>query len=194
MTSLGRRRFLQAALGTTQLALLGGLPSGRARAVTPGEGPTKLLTIRIPGGVHWEHFFAPVRLGSTAERLGRTTPSPFYDDAQVENFDGSGQADSGSDFRPIAGPIRWNWSDPSEFGRGIDYKGYGWATPEHRIYDRAFIVHGVDQQTAAHPSGNIASLCGIAGSTFAAPAVQALDDGWGCGGRLVGDSDGAGGW
>jgi hypothetical protein len=36
------------------------------------------------------------------------------------------------------------------------------------------MIHGVNQGTAAHESGQVASLCGVAGTTFRAPAIAAV--------------------
>ena len=167
-----RRIFLGMAIGAAQMTLLRGIGGGRsiARAGVSGGGPTKLLTIYIGGGVHWEHFFCPFKPGRIVDQLG---PPGLYGPDNVENFDGSGTAAADAAIKRIRGPIRWDWSNPGEWHNGYDGKGYVWAAPEHKLYDHTIAIHGIDNQTAAHYSGIVASVCGVAGSTFAAPALQA---------------------
>ena len=85
--------------------------------------------------------------------------------------------------RPLRGPIYWNWDDPSDSsgtlaasGNTQNYRpwGYAWADPMYRLYERTAVLVGADQGTASHYSGIVASLCGIAGSNFRAPAIQAV--------------------
>jgi hypothetical protein len=42
------------------------------------------------------------------------------------------------------------------------------------LYERACLLVGADQGTASHASGIVASMCGVAGSSFRAPSVQAV--------------------
>ena len=104
------------------------------------------------------------------EQLG---PPGLYGPDDVENFDGSGAAGADAAIKRIRGPVRWNWNDPKEWQNGYDGKGYVWAAPEHKLYERTVAIHGINNQTAAHYSGVVASVCGVAGSTFAVPAVHA---------------------
>jgi hypothetical protein len=185
-SGLSRRRMLQATLGATQMALLSGLPIGRARAQN-STGPTKLLSIWLTGGCHFESFFSPF----TSAGIARYMPAPSggnyphgYTAAQVGRFDRQAtDLDNPSTVRAIQGPIFWNWDDPTTTAGEVPGSngnqtfrpyGYAWADPNHRLYDRTAVLVGADQGTASHASGLVASMSGVAGATFRAPSVQAV--------------------
>ncbi len=186
--SLTRRRLLELTLGAGQLALLGRMGGTRpAHAQATVDRPTRMLAIWIDGGLHWETFFTPLsRMG-----VQKYIPAPSggvipvgYLPEQVQNFDRSpADLDAPGPSRPLRGPIYWNWDDPGDArgsiatsGNTQNYRpwGYAWADPMYRLYERTAVLVGADQGTASHYSGIVASLCGIAGSNFRAPAIQAV--------------------
>lgn len=188
---ISRRSLLRASLGMAQMGLLGryGLFERTARAApADGSGPTKFLALYVGGGLHYEHFVCPFADAGIEGQLRPPDAYPFYEPSFVQNFDGSESAGDLAEGRPIRGPIWWSWQQPElnavnsrgtgaprhPTGRIFDPKGYAWAAPEYRIFDDAVFIHGIDQQTAAHESGRVAAFCGLAGATFAAPAVQAV--------------------
>jgi hypothetical protein len=185
---LTRRKLLLAGLGASQVLLLDRF-QGRSFAKPTANGPTKLLSIYIPGGIHHELFWAPFGAAAIQKYIpapvGGSNPT-FYNTDMVENWDGSGQADQDAKVRRVRGPVHWSWAAPETNSASADPKnpksggaqdytpnGYAWAEPTYRIYENTAVIHGVNQGTAAHESGLVASLCGIAGANFAAPAVQA---------------------
>ncbi|GMU05300.1 DUF1501 domain-containing protein [Corallococcus caeni] len=184
---LSRRKLFELALGATQLGLMArfGLSTASAAPV-PGR-PTKLLGIWLDGGLHWESFFSPLsRAGVTRfipPAQGGVIPVGYLP-GQVENFDRSPvDLDAPGPVRKLRGPIYWNWADPAD-ARGANPLannqqlfrpwGYAWADPTYKLYEKAALLVGADQNTAAHASGIVASMCGVAGASFRAPAVQAV--------------------
>lgn len=184
---MSRRKLFELAFGASQVALLSGMGLQRAWARDRGDYPTKMLGIWLDGGCHWETFFSPF----SAEGILKYMPEPTggsrpwgYLPSQVLNFDGSTPdlSDPGP-IRKIRGPIFWNWDDPKDT-RGKNplsndaqnYRpwGYAWADPTYKLYEKTAVLVGADQGTAAHASGVIASMCGVAGSNFRAPTVQAV--------------------
>lgn len=186
---LSRRRLLQTGLGASQLALLSqfGLLSKPARAQTAGTGPTKLLAVWLDGGCHWETFFSPFTRAGIEKFLPAPNGGlrPFgYAPAQVERFDRqSVDLDNPGPARPLQGPIYWDWNNPgaatgavpgSEGRQQFRPYGYVWADPTFNLHQRMAVLVGADQGTASHQSGIVSSMCGVAGSTFRAPSVQAV--------------------
>ncbi len=186
---LSRRMLLGLGLGATQLALLERFGFNRANAGPPEGGPTKLLSIWIPGGINHEQIWSPLSDAGIAKYIpppaGGNQPY-FYNAQMVQNYDGT----TGSDgpYQKIRGPIWWNPKDPSmnDLTTGNPATngqqayvpwGYSWASKDltpQALYERAVMVHGIDQGTAAHGSGQIASMCGVAGSDYRAPAIAAV--------------------
>lgn len=184
--SLTRRDLFKLALGASQVALLSRFGLRAVRAGNP-EGPTKLLSIWIDGGVHWESFFAPL----TRAGIEKFIPAPSgglipwgYSPAQVRNYDGTAaDLESTAAVRALRGPIYFNPADPADStnpipgtGNAQIYRPYGyiWADPAYKLFAKAALLVGADQGTAAHASGIVASMSGVAGATFRAPAVQAV--------------------
>ena len=182
-----RRNLLLASLGAAQLALLGRFGLRSAFAAPKPTGPTKLLCIWLDGGCNWEHLFAPFT-GAGIDKFIQPPEGgnhPFgYSKDQVRNFDGTPAdlMDTGST-RKLRGPVFWNDANPSDttganpFSGGAQvYRpwGYSWVDPKYKLYERTCVLVGADQGTAAHSSGIVASMSGIAGSTFRAPSVQAV--------------------
>lgn len=181
-----RRSLLLAGLGATQLALLDRFAGRSARAGGTKGGPTKLLCIWLDGGCNWEHIFTPLSAAGVDKfiRPPEGGQHPFgYDRAQVRNFDGSEAELSPDPVRKLCGPVHWNDADPTDTtgsnplsGGTQTYRpwGYSWVDPTYRLYERTCVLVGADQGTASHSSGIVASMCGVAGSTFRAPSVQAV--------------------
>lgn len=182
-----RRNLLLASLGAAQLAILGRYGLRSALAGPTPTGPTKLLCIWIDGGCNWEHFFTPLT-GAGIDKLIRPPEGgqhPFgYSKDQVRNFDKTAAdlADPGTK-RKLRGPVSWNDQDPADttgmnpFSGGTQSFrpwGYSWVDPTYKLYERACLLVGADQGTASHASGIVASMCGVAGSSFRAPSVQAV--------------------
>ena len=175
---LSRRTLLAASgLGATQLGLLSrfGLGGSRARASCSVDRPTKLLMIMIPGGIHHEFMWSSFH----DDMIPCFIPPPSYagscyDASTVANVDGSGNADADAEVRRIRMNITWDPANPSMRVSEPGNKGYVWAAPEYRLYENTAILHGVDQGTAAHQSGQIASICGVAGGNYGAPAIPAV--------------------
>jgi hypothetical protein len=179
-----RRQILKAALGGTQLALLSalGIQPRRARAGVDTPGPTRLLTIYVPGGWMPELFFTPL----TASQIEAKVPAPtlhlgepcFFTPADVRNIDGTG--DDPDPDRPDLSRIRVPhlWDEAALAGGGIDPQnadtsplGYSWR--HDALWEHASIVHGIDVGTAAHLSGKVSMFCGLAGPKFRSPAMHA---------------------
>lgn len=182
-----RRNILLASLGAAQLALLGRFGLRSAVAAPKPTGPTKLLCIWLDGGCNWEHIFTPFT-ASGIDKFIRPPEGgnhPFgYSKGQVRNFDGSAAdlTDPGMT-RKLRGPVFWNDADPVDTsnpnplsGGAQIYRpwGYSWVDPKYKLYERTCVLVGADQGTASHGSGIVASMCGVAGSTFRAPSVQAV--------------------
>jgi hypothetical protein len=182
-----RRNLLLASLGAAQLALLGRFGLRSAFAAPKPTGPTKLLCIWLDGGCNWEHLFTPLT-GAGIDKLIQPPVGgnhPFgYSKGQVRNFDGTAAdlADPGTK-RKLRGPVFWNDQNPTDttnpnpFSGGAQtYRpwGYSWVDPKYKLYERTCVLVGADQGTAAHQSGVVASMCGVAGSSFRAPSVQAV--------------------
>ncbi|MCU0695405.1 MAG: DUF1501 domain-containing protein [Myxococcaceae bacterium] len=172
---LGRRQLLGATLGTTQLALLEALAPRLAHA-QPMGGPSRLLTLYLPGG--WMSLFAVP--GLSPAQVAALVPAPwvengapiFFRPDQVKNLDGS------SDPGRLKTPALWNEAalragqpDP-QAGGATSPNGWSWV--QHRLWENALVVHGVDNMSAAHVSGTVSALTGVASSEYRAPSVQAL--------------------
>jgi hypothetical protein len=182
----GRRALLGFGIGATQLALLEKFGLNRALAGPPPGSPTKLLSIWVPGGLNHELMWSPLSDAGIAKFIpapaGQNEPY-FYNAAMVKNYDGS--TGGNGLYRPIRAPIWWNPANPSDksganpaSGQSYVPYGYSWVSKDlgnaQAVFERAVMIHGIDQGTAAHESGQVASLCGVAGTDFRAPAIAAV--------------------
>lgn len=173
--TLGRRQLLKATLGATQLGLLEALAPRLAHA-QPMGGPSRLLTLYLPGG--WMSLFALP--GLTPAQTAALIPAPYVENgapiyfsaAQVRNLDGS------SDAGKLKTAALWNEAalragqpDPRTGGATSPN---GWSWVQHRLWENALVVHGVDNMSAAHVSGTVSAMTGVATSEYRAPSVQAL--------------------
>ncbi|MBV1857538.1 MAG: DUF1501 domain-containing protein [Nannocystaceae bacterium] len=172
----GRRKLLTTFLGASQVALLGRFAtwssSSRAGGGLSG-GPTKLLSIYVPGGLSHELMWGTFRNADVPLYVPAWDEGGF-DGSHYENLDGSGQADADAPVRRLRGPVTWNWDDPAAGYPNYSSNGYVWAAPEYGLYERTAVIHGIDQGTASHPSGVVSAMCGIAGANYAAPAIPAV--------------------
>lgn len=171
---LGRRKLLHASLGLSQVALLSRLGAPSIASAQGMGGPTRLLTIFLPGG--WMSPFALVPW--SASEVATVLPAPlvslgepiYFSDAQVRNLDGS------SDPGKLRVPALWDEAELMA-GRPDRRSGtspHGWSWKHHRLHENAMVVHGVDQGTVAHVGGQMSALCGVASSELKAPTVNAL--------------------
>lgn len=186
-----RRQLLLAGLGATQLALLdrfGYSPLSSKPARAAEGGPTRLLTIYVPGGWMPVYLFCPL----TGSEITKSLPSPkmtygepaYYLPEWVKNLDGSGDADAGSKVQRLRVPVMWDETSLSAGqpdgkialpgASGVTSVSHGWSWIHHKLWENASVVHGIDQGTATHASGVISALCGAAGADFRAPAVHAV--------------------
>lgn len=186
--NVSRRQLLKLALGAAQVGLLSQFGMLRtARGDGNKVGPTRLLTIHVNGGLHWESFFSPLTRNGITKFIPEPTGAliPWgYSPSQVENFDHTAaDLDSTSTTRKLRGPIYWDWNKPDEAAAPLASSngtqncrpyGYVWADPAFKLYEKAALLVGADQNTASHGSGIVASMSGIAGATFRSPAVQAV--------------------
>jgi len=186
---LSRRMLLGLGVGATQLALLERFGFNRASAGPPAGGPTKLLSIWIPGGLNHEQIWCALSDAGIAKFIPKPTggDEPYFYNAQmVQNYDGTTGGDGA--YQKIRGPIWWNQQmpsmndlktvNPASGGAQIYVPwGYSWVSKDlspTAVFERAVMIHGIDQGTAAHGSGQIASMCGLAGALFPAPAIAAV--------------------
>lgn len=168
-----RRQILELGLGAGQLALLSsfGLLGARRAQAAPGSGPTKLLTISVPGGWMPIYLWCPL----TDAQISSHIPSPrrssgeqaFFLPEQVENLDGSANGETEDGFPKLRVPNLWDIE-------GNDRAPHGYAWRHYGLHENHSVVHGVDMGTPAHESGRISSMCGVAGSVYRAPAMHAV--------------------
>ena len=183
---MDRRNFLRLGLAGGAASMLvpggGALSPRKTRALTLGSGPSRLLTIYMPGGWMPSMYFAPFRDQSmVATHWQESLARP----AQIENLDGSGDAPNAEDPRygrvripavwdqdlmsnpdRFAGSSRWPTSDPKS--------SYGYSWRHYGLAENTCVVHGIDQQTAEHHSGRRAALSGIAGARYSVPSLHSV--------------------
>ncbi len=178
MMKISRRSLLKASLGATQIGLLGGLARApRASAQSANGGPSKVLTIYLSGG--W--MSANTACGLTQGDINAVIPAPFvesrepafFNAGQVVNIDGS----SGSSGEFAAFRMAKTWDEASLSQGLMDSRNgtspHGWSWVQHRLWENAVAIHGVDWMTAAHQAGSVSAMCGVASSDFKSPALGA---------------------
>ncbi len=169
---LGRRDLLKATLGATQLGLLSKL-SARAYGQVGAGGPTKLLTLYMPGG--WASLFT--FCGLSPAEVTATIPAPFVENgepmffspAQLTSLDPAG---GGAGLKV---PRLWDAAElaAGRVDRRLGTSPHGWSWVQHRLWENTVAVHGVDQMTAAHVAGAVSAMCGVASSEFKSPSLHA---------------------
>lgn len=168
-----RRHLLTAALGASQVALLErfGLPRLARADGTATDGPTRLLTIYLQGGVREHYFWWPLGPDLTEQYL--PPPTDHVGEPAFGTLDSVKTVGEGSGgFAPLQMIQLWNPDDPAQRDGTHTPLGYGWQ--HYDLLSRTAVVHGIDQVTNAHQSGYIAAMCGIAGSDYRAPAIQSV--------------------
>lgn len=185
--SLSRRNLLQASLGAAQLGLLGkfGLLGRSAHAQT-ATGPTRLLTLFFNGGWMPQYLWCPY----SAQEIDQLIPpvTTYFTDepvyfgrAHVKNLDGSGDQTDGG-YPRLRVPELWNAAelgagrpDPRTALNGLPHTSpHGWSWVRHQLWNNCSVVHGIDQGTAAHESGVVSAMCGIASGEYRSPALHAM--------------------
>jgi hypothetical protein len=173
---LTRRQLLMASAGAAQLGLLGsfGLTGRRAAALDP-NGPSRLLSIYVPGGFTPMNLFCPLDDGligaEIPEPSEQLSESVFFTAGDVEDL-----APPDGSFSPIRIVRTWDPALPSsrENAAGRRFLPLGYSYKEFALHEQLALVHGIDQNSVAHSAGHIASMCGIAGPTYRAPGFHAV--------------------
>lgn len=175
---LTRRQLLGLGIGGAQLALLHrmGLLEGTAHAQLRSGAPSRLLTLYLSGGYSPQYMWG----GLTHEQVPNYIPpvqgagvgeSAFY---KPEDLIDVGQGGQG--YAPLRMVKTWDEQNPgsrqSVDGRKFLPLGYSWL--EHDLVNQTTVVHGIDQGTAAHASGYVSAMCGVAGGEYRSPAMQCV--------------------
>jgi hypothetical protein len=178
--NLTRRNLLLAGLGATQLGLLSKLGLGTAHAAPTGA-PTKLLTIYVPGGWLPQLLFpsmSDAQIPKQITLLGENDPrfpAVFYKPSDViAASTGARRADPGANAikQPLCLAKLWNPADLTQSGGGFNANGYAWV--KNKLWENTCVMHGIDQGTADHVGGQIASMSGAAGSEYRCPSMHAV--------------------
>lgn len=179
MRKTNRRNFLKAGLGVGAYGLLegGGLWGTRIAKASALTGPTRLLTIYLPGGWAPYYLFCPF----TAQEIGGVIPTAahpvgqdpmFYSSEQVDNLDGTGDALDSVGFPRLRVPRTWNQLALLS-GQGAPNNSNGWSWMAHQLWNHCSVVHGVDMGTNSHQSALISFLTGVASHSYTAPSLSA---------------------
>lgn len=191
-----RRSFLQASA-----AVASGLVTARLgfepRLARAAGGPKKLLTIYVPGGWMPSYFFVPLSKGGVTKLMAstpgqipliaNTAPGGFTPSMVRALADGS-DIDPGPNAptQPLRVPQMWDEvslaagqkdsrkENPLSEQKGLPTRPHGWAWKHYKLWEQCVVVHGVDQQTAAHESGVISMMSGAAGPNYRAPALHSV--------------------
>lgn len=179
-----------AGVGLSQLLLLdrfglSPIPQRAARAA--GSGPTKLLTLFVPGGWMPVYLFCPFGKAEIQKALPTPmealTEPAYYDPAQISNLDGTGDADATSPVQRIRVARMWDAEalaqgkpDPRSASSitGMPTTPHGYAWDHHRLWENSMVVHGVDMGTNSHASGVISAMCGAPGAEYRAPGMHSV--------------------
>jgi hypothetical protein len=191
-----RRSFLQAsaALGAGLVTARVGFEPRVARAA---GAPKKLLTIYVPGGWMPSYFFVPLSKKGI-ETLMPATPGEIplianqapggFTPGMVRSLATGAEIDPGPNApsQPIRVPKMWDEAslaagqpdakkeNPLSEQKGLPTRAHGWAWRHYKLWEQCVVVHGVDQQTAAHASGVISMMSGAAGPTYRSPALHSI--------------------
>ncbi|WP_187345349.1 DUF1501 domain-containing protein [Cystobacter ferrugineus] len=172
MTNTSRRTLLKWALGAGQFALLeraGLLGSSAARAADI-DVPSRLAVLYIPGGYRPAYYFTPM---DDAD-IPLCVPAPskysgepvFFDAGEVVNL-----APPNGSYKPLRTWQSWNPANPAERD---DFSPLMYGFSHFALHEQLSVLHGIDQGTNDHASAFIASMCGVAGADYRAPAVHSV--------------------
>lgn len=172
MPNTSRRTLLKWALGAGQLALLeraGLLGSSAARAADI-DVPSRLAVLYIPGGFRPAYYFTPMDDADiplcVPAPTGYSGEPVFFDASKVVNL-----APPNGPYKPLRTWQSWNPSNPAERDTFSPLM-YGFS--HFALHEQLSVLHGIDQGTNDHSSAFIASMCGVAGADFRAPAVHSV--------------------
>lgn len=168
-----RRQLLKWSVGAGQLALLerlGLLSLGRAHAQTV-DAPTRLVTLYVPGGWRPHYLFWP---GTDAE-VAQAVPAPQSYSGEPVFFRASDLVDlAPGDGRYPALRTWRSWDAANPALRDATHSPMMYGFTHFKLYEQLSVLHGIDQGTNDHQSGFIASMCGVAGADYRAPAIQSV--------------------
>nr|QKW93900.1 hypothetical protein [Vitiosangium cumulatum] len=173
MTNTSRRTLLKWALGAGQFALLeraGLLGSSAARAADI-DVPSRLAVLYIPGGFRPAYYFTPM---DDAD-IPLCVPAPSSYNGEPIYFDASkvvNLAPPNGPYKPLRTWQSWNPLNPAERSGTFSPLMYGYS--HFSLHEQLSVLHGIDQGTNDHSSAFIASMCGVAGADFRAPAVHSV--------------------
>jgi hypothetical protein len=172
MTHTSRRTLLKWALGAGQFALLertGLLGSSAARAADI-DVPSRLAVLYIPGGYRPAYYFTP--MADADIPLCVPTPTKYSDEPVF--FDASKLVDLAPPNGPYK-PLRtWQSWDPANPAARGNFSPLMYGYSHFALYNQLSVLHGIDQGTNDHASAFIASMCGVAGADYRAPAVHSV--------------------
>jgi hypothetical protein len=177
--NLTRRKLLMLGLGGTQLALLSKFGLGSVHAQASGR-PSKLLTIYVPGGWLPQLLFPSMSNSQITKQISTLGPDGpggpvFYQAGQVIAANTASLAyDPGP--QSIKQPVRfarlWDPANGNNDAAGFNPNGYSWM--KNKLWENMCVLHGIDQGTADHQGGQVASMSGAAGSEYRCPSMHAV--------------------
>ncbi|WPB76232.1 DUF1501 domain-containing protein [Archangium violaceum] len=172
MTTTSRRTLLKWALGTGQFALLerAGLLGSSAAHAADTDVPSRLVVLYIPGGYRPAYYFTP--MDDADIPLCVPTPSTysgepvFFDSSKLVNL-----APANGSYKPLRTWQSWNPANPAD-RTGYSPLMYGFS--HFALHEQMSVLHGIDQGSNDHASAFIASMSGVAGADYRAPAVHSV--------------------
>lgn len=172
MTTTSRRTLLKWALGAGQFALLerAGLLGSSAAHAADIDVPSRLAVLYIPGGYRPAYYFTPM---DDAD-IPLCVPAPSNYAAEPVFFNANQLVTLGPEngpYKPLRTWQSWNPADPSARG---SYSPLMYGFTHFALQDQLSVLHGIDQGTNDHASAFIASMCGVAGADYRAPAVHSV--------------------
>lgn len=167
-----RRQLLKWSLGAAQVALLDrlGLVRSAAHAQTV-DTPTRIVTLYIPGGWRPQYLFWPLADADVAAAV----PAPGNYNGEAVFFRAADLVDlapGDGKFPALRTWRSWDPADPSKRDNSHSPMMYGYS--HYKLYEQLSVLHGIDQGTNDHQSGFVASMCGVAGADYRAPAIQSV--------------------
>jgi uncharacterized protein (DUF1501 family) len=172
MDSISRRTLLKWSLGAAQLAMLErfGLSARPARAATV-DVPSRLVVLYMTGGIRQQYSFWP--LDDAA--VERAVPYPTEFAGEPVFFRAPSLIDLGpanGAYKPLRVWRSWNPANPAQRDGTYSPAMYGYV--HYGLHEQLSMLHGIDQGTNDHASGFVATMCGLAGADFRAPALHSV--------------------